>query len=66
MKKISKWEIAGVPAALVFEALYELGALEYLGLSAADVPRLMLLVFVAIAVVRGATTKEPTDGTPVA
>lgn len=62
MKNVSKWEVAGVPAALVFEALYELGILERLGSTAADLPRVMLLVFVVIALVRGWTAKGADGG----
>lgn len=52
MKGISKWEITGVPAAVVFESIYELGWLEPIGVSAENVPRLMVVCFVAVALLR--------------
>ena len=54
MGKVSKWEVGGVPAALVFGALYELGWLNELGVTAEDVPRLMVVAFVALATLRSA------------
>lgn len=54
MKNVQKWEIAGVPAAIAFAALHALGAFEAVGLSAEDLPHVMVLAFIAMAGVRAA------------
>lgn len=58
MSKISKWEIGGVPAALVFEALYGLGVFERMGLRPEDTPHVMVVAFVLFALIRGATSRK--------
>lgn len=54
MKEVQKWEMAGVPAAIVFEALYQVGVLQKLGLSAEDTPHVMVIAFVLMAIARAA------------
>lgn len=50
MDKVEKWEIAGVPAALAFEAAMRMGLLD--GISAEQLPHLMVLAFIAMAALR--------------
>ena len=50
--KVSKWEIAGVPATLLFGAAYRLGLFEKLGLTAEDMPDLMLVIFAGFLMLR--------------
>lgn len=52
MSAVSKWEIAGVPAAVLFEALHVLGAFTALGIDERELPHLMVAAFVAVAVLR--------------
>lgn len=51
-KKVSAWEIAGVPAAGVFAAAYHLGWLARLGFTEEQLPDLMLITYVVAAFVR--------------
>ena len=50
--KVSKWEIAGVPAAVGFGAAHRLGLFESLGITAEQLPDLMLLTFIGVALLR--------------
>lgn len=52
MDKVSRWEIAGVPAAMVLSALYELGWLAQLGITERLLPHLMVLCYVVAAGLR--------------
>ncbi len=62
MGKVSRWEILGVPAALVFSAVHELGALGALGLAEHHIPHLMVLAYVVTAGLKAAIDKrKPTD-----
>ena len=58
MSKVSRWEIAGVPAALIFSSLHELGVLGRIGLGEHDIPHLMTLLFVIAAVARSYVAKR--------
>ncbi len=58
MDTVSRWEIAGVPAAAAFSALYEVGVLSTLGISEHQVPHLMVLAYVAVALIRAARDKR--------
>jgi hypothetical protein len=67
---VSNWEIAGVPAAILLEVLYEMETLPEV--IKADLPRYMLLAFIVVALVRGfrqkqsaATFVNAPDPTPV-
>lgn len=51
--KVSRWEVAGLPAAGVFYGAYHLGWLDYIpGVSAETLPDLMLMAYVAAWAVR--------------
>ena len=52
MQAVSKWEIAGVPAAVAFEAAYALKVFDGLGITAEQLPHLMVLSFIAVASLR--------------
>lgn len=56
-KKVSVWEIGGIPAAGVFAAAYHLGWLSALGIAEDQVPDLMLMTYVVAALVRALGTK---------
>lgn len=58
MPRVSRWELWGVPASLVFSALYELGVLSALGLSEHHIPHLMVLGYVVAAAVRSRLDKQ--------
>ena len=52
MNKVSKWEVAGVPAALTFGAAHRLGLFESMGITAEQLPDVMLMAFIAVAAIR--------------
>lgn len=52
MNAVQKWEMAGVPAAIVFAAVYKMGWLSALGVTAEQLPDLMIITFVVLAFVR--------------
>lgn len=58
---VSKWEIAGVPSAVVFSAAHSLGLFDRLGVTDAQLPHLMVLAFVAVAVLRGLAERVTHD-----
>lgn len=59
---VSKWEIGGVPAAIVLEVLYEMETLP--DAVKDDLPRYMLLAFIVVALVRGYLQKRSGNTTP--
>jgi hypothetical protein len=63
MNNVQKWELAGVPAAVVFEALYRMEAFTALGITSEQLPHIMILAFVTMALVRSAIdyAKKPTE-----
>ena len=52
MKDFSKWEIGGIPAVVVFEALYSLDIFAELGITEAQLPHVMVLAFVVAVSIR--------------
>ncbi len=52
MTRVSKWEIAGLPAAVAFGAAHRLGLFDRLGITAEELPDLMLLTFIGVATLR--------------
>ena len=52
MNKVSKWEIGGIPAAVAFGAAYRLGLFESMGITAEQLPDVMLMAFIAVAAIR--------------
>jgi len=50
--KISGWEIAGIPAALAFDAAHSLGFFSQWGIEDSDIPHLMVLVYIICALSR--------------
>ena len=52
MNKVQKWEVAGVPAAILFSAAHNLGWLAKLGVKEDQLPDVMVLGFVFLALVR--------------
>lgn len=57
MSDFSKWEIGGVPAVMVFAALYKTGALQRIGVTQEILPDAMLLTFVCAILLRMAGQK---------
>lgn len=58
--KISKWDIAGVPVAMIAAALNRLHAFQALGIEPENIPDVILLGFVAVACIRMAWTRVET------
>ncbi len=63
MGKVSRWEVAGIPAALVFEAAHQMGWLAEVGVTQEQLPSLMILVYCLIAGARALHTKKAKGGT---
>lgn len=61
MGAVSKWELAGVPAALVFGALHKLGAFAAIGVGPEMLPDLMLVAYVIVALGRGMLDRARRD-----
>ncbi len=62
---VSRWELLGLPATVVFGAAYKLGVFGPLGVTAEQLPDLMIVTFFLTALVRATlsrTKKETTDG----
>ncbi len=62
--KVSRWELAGIPAALVFEAAHRLGWLELTGVSEAQLPSLMVMVYCIVAGARAFHTRRQGGARP--
>jgi len=52
MGGVSKWELAGVPAVLLFKAAYSLGLFTSIGITEAQLPDVMLLSYAGAVAVR--------------
>lgn len=67
MKGVSKWELLGMPATIVFASAYKLGLFQPLGITAEQLPDLMILAFFLLQLSRAAgqaraKKKETADG----